>query len=116
MRSILADDDSSREMTGEFLGRIAAVTALVAEQAAILDGLRNLFVRALPGLNHSSVHSIKDNESMLHIPVLSDPAKRAKGQMSYTVAALEKIIEDRRQFSKTLQKTQATVSIRRLTE
>ena len=110
MQSILADDGSSREMTGEFLGRIAAVTALVAEQAAILEGLRDVFVRVVPGLNYPSAYSIKDTKDMLHTPVLSGPAKRSRDQMSYAVAALEKIIEDRRQFSETLQKAQATVS------
>ena len=112
------------EAAGKILERITAIKALVAEQTAILESLKDIFGRAVPDFKHPSTYSNKYTKNMMCIPVLSGPAERTgtptertKGQMSYVAATLETIIEERRQFSskgagifETIQKAQATVS------
>ena len=110
-------------MAGKALGRLSAIKALAAKQTAILRDLKDIFGRAVPDLNHQSIHSNRYTRSMVRVPVLSSPAERTKGpanrtrgQMSYVVATIETILEERRQFSveiaeifETIRKTQATV-------
>lgn len=111
------DDDSGREVARKILGSITGIKALVEEQTAILEDLKDIFERAVPDFKVPSTQSNKYIENMLRIPVLSGPVEgiggsveRTRGQMSYVVAKLEAIVGERRRFIKTLQKTQATVS------
>lgn len=104
-------------MGKKVLGRITAIKAVVAEQTAILEDLKDIFGRAVPDFKDPSIHSNKYMEAMLGIPVLSGgvegmggSVERTKGQMCYVVAKLEAVVGERRQFIKTLQETQATVS------
>ena len=98
--------------------RIAAIMALVAEQKAVLEDLKEISARAAPDFRYSDVHSNKYTTCMLRVPVLSDPAERIQGptgrvngQMSYVAAILETIIEERRRFSDSVQKIRARVSL-----
>ena len=100
------------------LGRITAIKALVAQQKVILEDLKDIFGRVVPDYKHPSINSNKYTRNMLRVPVLSgaaepseNPVERTRGQMSYVGATLEKIIDGRRHFSETLQKTQATVCL-----
>ena len=97
-------------MADKTLGRITAIKALVAEQTAILEDLKDLFGRVVPDFKQPSVYSNKYTRNMLHIPVLSGRTERTRGQMSYAAATLETIIEEKRKFSEVLQKTKAMVS------
>ena len=99
------------------MGRITAIKALAAKQKAILEDLKDIFGRVVPDYKHPSINSNKYTRNMLRVPVLSGaaestakPAERTRGQMSYVAATLETIIEKRRHFGETLQKTQTTVS------
>lgn len=92
--------------------------ALIAEQTAVLEDLKEIFARAAPDFRYSDVHSNKYKTCMLRVPVFSDPAERIEGptgritgQMSYVAANLETIIEERRRFSDSIQKIRARVSL-----
>ena len=117
IQPLLLDDGWSREMASRVLGRIVAIKALVAEQIAILEDLKDIFRRVVPDLKQRDFYSNKYTKNMVRVPVLSGPDERTSGHMSYVTATLETAIEERRQFSlkgagifDTLQKTQATVS------